>query len=104
MTFGEIYYETIDKGVPKALGKPAIYEGLAEELTEAAHAALKVSRILRGDNPTPVTLEDAEMMLEEEIMDVWIYLYMTNVEVNAAVVENKILRLNERLRAKGAII
>lgn len=40
-----------------AIGEPAMYEMLAEEATELAHAAQKMARILRGEKPTPVTEE-----------------------------------------------
>lgn len=53
------------------VGEAATLEQLAEELTEAAHAALKLARILRGDNPTPVTEEQARESLREEFSDVY---------------------------------
>ncbi len=37
------------------IGEPAVYEQLAEECSELAKAALKMARILRNENPTPVT-------------------------------------------------
>lgn len=43
---------------------------LAEECNEMAHASLKYRRALKGDNPTPVTLEQARKNLLEEIADV----------------------------------
>ena len=43
---------------------------LAEECNEMAHASLKYRRALNGDNPTPVTLEQARENLLEEIADV----------------------------------
>lgn len=39
----------------EAIGSPAMLEQLAEEATELAQAALKAARILRKENPTPVT-------------------------------------------------
>lgn len=39
------------------IGLPAMHEQLAEEATELAKEALKMARILRGENPTPVTME-----------------------------------------------
>ena len=55
-----------------AIGMAAAMEGLAEEATELAHAAQKYARILRGENPTPVTLEGARINLVEETVDVQI--------------------------------
>ena len=55
----------------EAIGSAAMLEQLAEESAELAQAALKVARILRGDNPTPVTLKEAEEHLVEEYTDVY---------------------------------
>ena len=48
----------------------AALEQLAEEAAELGHAALKYARIIRGDNPTPVTPEEAHKTLIEEMADV----------------------------------
>ena len=56
----------------EAIGLPATLELLAEESTELAQAALKTARVLRGENPTPVTLEEARDHLAEELADVLI--------------------------------
>ena len=52
------------------IGKPAMLEQLAEEAAELAQAALKCARILRDENPTPVSMEDAVANLSEEVTDV----------------------------------
>lgn len=52
------------------IGAAAMLEQLAEEATELAHAALKLARIERGENPTPVLKEDAMDHLIEEYTDV----------------------------------
>ena len=52
------------------IGSPAMLEQLAEEAMELAHAALKLARIERGENPTPVLKEDAMDHLIEEYADV----------------------------------
>ncbi len=57
--------EIIDK-----VGESAILEQLAEECAELAKAALKLSRVMRKENPTPVTVNDAFDNLVEEIGDV----------------------------------
>lgn len=54
------------------IGEPAVLELLAEECTELAHAALKLARIKRGENPTPTTEEEAISSLIEEMADVGI--------------------------------
>ena len=45
-------------------------EQTAEECIELAKASLKASRALRGENPTPVTFDDAMEAVEEELADV----------------------------------
>lgn len=52
------------------IGKCEILCQLAEEAAELAKAALKLRRAIDGCNPTPVTREEAEKKLEEEIADV----------------------------------
>ena len=54
----------------EAIGTPATLELLAEECTELAQAALKTARVLRGENPTPTTLDEAVNHLAEEMADV----------------------------------
>lgn len=52
------------------IGAAAMLEQLAEEATELAHAALKLARIERGENPAPVLKEVAMDHLIEEYTDV----------------------------------
>ena len=54
----------------KNLSEPVRLEQLAEECAELGHAALKLSRILRGENPTPVGEAQARENLIGEIADV----------------------------------
>ena len=54
----------------EAIGRAAMLEQLAEEAAELAQAALKAARIERGENPTPVTKEEAEKHLIEGYTDV----------------------------------
>ena len=54
------------------LSEPARLEQLAEEAAELGHAALKLARILRGENPTPIPEETARNNLTEEIADVMV--------------------------------
>lgn len=61
------------------IGEAAVLEMMAEEATELAHAALKMARILRKENPTPVKQGEALSNLLEELADLenakseWIY-------------------------------
>lgn len=55
---------------PAMVGYAACYEALAEECMELAHCALKLARVLRGDNPIK---EDGTIYLDkldEEYTDV----------------------------------
>lgn len=57
-------------GIVDQIGEAAALEQLAEEATELAHAALKLARITRGENPTPVNRKKALNALIEELGDV----------------------------------
>ena len=52
------------------IGTPAALEQLAEECCELGQAAMKLARKLRGENPTPKTLEDCTSAVQEEMADV----------------------------------
>lgn len=54
----------------KKIGISAVLEQLAEEAAELAQAALKMARIIRRDNPTPVKFDEAFDNLIEEYSDV----------------------------------
>lgn len=56
--------------IEKLIGRPALLEQLAEECSELAQAALKQARVLRGENPTPVTEMEAHNKVMEEYTDV----------------------------------
>lgn len=56
--------------IEKIIGKAALLEQLAEEATELAQAALKQARILRRENPTPITEQEAQLNITEEFTDV----------------------------------
>lgn len=52
------------------IGLPATLEQLAEEAAELSQAALKLARIIRAENPTPVCYCQAVDALKEEVGDV----------------------------------
>ena len=58
------------KEIIEKIGIPAILENVAEEDLELGHACLKLARVLRGENPTPVTEEAAIAKVVEEAADV----------------------------------
>ena len=61
------------------IGDAAMYEQLAEECMELAHACLKKARKLRGDNFTPKTFEEIDENLKEELADVTLCMTVVNV-------------------------
>lgn len=88
------------------IGVPATLELCAEECVELAHAALKMARKLRGENPTPKSMETILEDLTEELGDVQInidkileYGIVPKKDVDA-VKEYKQKRWEERLREK----
>ena len=52
------------------IGRAAMLEQMGEEAAELSKAALKLARVLRGENPTPTTKEEAEKDLIAEFTDV----------------------------------
>lgn len=51
------------------LSQTSVLVQLAEECNEVAQQALKLVRIFKGENPTPVTAPEAMTKLHEEIAD-----------------------------------
>lgn len=94
-----VIYETI----PTA----ALYESLAEEATELAQAAMKMARVLRNENPTPVTQKEAKDNLIEEYGDVLLtaaYLELCEDSVGVRKKHNRCLnRCEEVLRKKRSM-
>ena len=82
------------------IGKPAAYEMLAEECSELAHAALKMARILRGENPTPKTEEEMERKLLEEATDVELCLMDVGIEPDADLMAEKMKRFHKRMKGE----
>lgn len=72
---------TMADEVLDAIGLPACLEQLAEEAAELAQAALKLARIHRGENPTPVTPSVAGGNLAEEAADVLLCLKVLSSEM-----------------------
>lgn len=58
--------------IAKEIGVAALYENLAEEAIELAHAALKTARALRNENPTPITTNEADNHVLKELQDVYL--------------------------------
>lgn len=84
--------------IVEKIGTPAMYEMLAEECTELAHEALKMARIIRGENPTPKTMKEVEKDLIEEVTDVSICASELKLEYDPDLWERKINRFQHRWR------
>lgn len=61
--------------ITEKIGLPALLEQCAEECNELAHACLKYSRILREENPTPISddpekVEKVKANICEEAADI----------------------------------
>lgn len=74
------------KDVRHYLGNPALLEQCAEECAELAQACLKMSRKMRGENPTPKTMQEITCDLNEEIADVMVTI---NAIVETGIISNE---------------
>ena len=85
------------------LSKAALLEQVAEECTELGHAALKLARKYRNENPTPVTEEEAYANLKEEWADMLLSMtvldHYYNMDCNElkGIMDNKYARWNQCL-------
>lgn len=74
---------------------------LAEEASELSKAALKLRRAEDGTNPTPVSIEEAEENLMEEIGDILNALEVLDIDICAVYYDGarlkKMRRWSERL-------
>lgn len=87
------------------LDRTALLLGIAEEAAEVIQAAMKVSRAFRDVfNPTPVTLEEAEKVLKDELKDLLLVLFVSEIDIEALLYESlsednaKIDRWVERIK------
>ena len=65
-----MYYTNVSRKIINQIGEGAALEQLAEEASELAQAALKLARIVRHQNPTPVNYDTAFYSMLEEVGDV----------------------------------
>lgn len=77
-----------------------LLDQLAEEATELAHAALKTSRIMRGENPTSVNIRDAERKLVEEWTDLCLVADVIGLSLDEDIYDGKTQRWISRLNSK----
>lgn len=96
-------YETIDNyldDIRGYLSKEEILTALAEEAAELGQAALKLRRALTRVNVTPVSIQDCEASLIEEIQDVNNCIRTLGYE-SVGINEGKIKRWVTRLEDDG---
>ena len=84
------------------IGRPAMLEQLAEEASELAQAALKLARIYRAENPTPVTEDEAYKNLVEEYTDVQTCARELGIESDPEIERRKEVRFYERYKQMKA--
>ena len=84
------------------IGRPAMLEQLAEEASELAQAALKLARIYRAENPTPVTEDEAYKNLVEEYTDVQTCARELGIESDPEIERRKEVRFYERYKRMKA--
>ena len=88
----------------KEIGQPAMLEQLAEECAELGQAALKLARVMRGENPTPKTQMQCLDALTEEIADVELVIDQLGEMVDTsrveAVKDQKWVRWQHRIEMK----
>lgn len=79
------------------LSEAALYEQLAEECVELAHACQKEARFLRGENPTPLSPNEIDGMIEEEYTDVMLVSSLLDLDIDKTIYWKKIDRWADRL-------
>ena len=80
------------------IGRPAAVEQLAEECVELGHALMKYSRVLRKQNPTPVTMEEAWEKCKGEFSDVLTCAEVAGLQSDLSLMWEKRQRWIERLQ------
>lgn len=78
----------------------ALYEQLAEEASELSVAALKLARIHRGENPTPMKKELAEANVIEEFTDLKVVADVIALQADKETYFDKLIRWHERVQEK----
>ena len=86
-----------NKQIQEAVGKAALFEQLAEEAAELAHAALKYARIIRGENPTPINGNEAFAAVIDEISDVTLCSDICGAQPDLNIMYDKRSRWVERI-------
>ena len=88
--------------IDEHISRAALYEMLAEEATELAQASLKMAKVIRGENPTPVTCGDAFNHLQEEWNDLYLVGRVLSLSTDYIAVKLKAERWINRIEEKEA--
>lgn len=101
----------VNKDLASEIGAPALLEQCAEECSELSQFCLKMSRVLRGENPTPKTVDDVRPDMIEEMADVLLTIdyamHSCNIEMDDLkdiIVQKQIRwvkRYNESIKEEG---
>lgn len=95
-------YNEMRQYIRKHTPEAALYEQIAEEATELAHAALKYARVLRRESPTPVTREQAAEAVRQEYNDLLTVALMAPAAArDDTLIKYKITRWRERLERRA---
>ena len=84
------------------IGRPAMLEQMAEECAELGKEALKLARVLRNENPTPVTAAEASNAIIEEFTDVVICAGELGYRPSPTIARYKEQRFKQRWEAANA--
>lgn len=90
----------IEEFVKVNLSEAAVWEQMAEEAAELAAAAAKVARVIRGENPTPVTEPVAKEAAMAEWWDVLNVASVLELHGDSTMQHYKMLRWHDRLNEK----
>lgn len=83
--------------VSSKLSEASLYEQLAEECVELAHACQKKARKLRGENPTPIGMDEIDDSISEEFTDVILASKILEIDVDVQTYWDKYDRWCRRL-------
>lgn len=90
-----------EKRIVDLIGKAPVYEQLAEECAELAQASLKMARIIRNENPTPVTQAEAEKQLTEEFTDIFQCALELQLKIDFEQIDEKDTRWRKRISERS---
>lgn len=84
--------------VLNTIGEAAAYEQLAEECSELCKAALKKVRYLCDENPTPLTIQEIDSSVIEELTDIKLVLNTIGIRPNDQIYIQKLNRWANRVQ------